>query len=243
MKHIILITGAGKGIGKAIALEFAKQATRNDRFEPILILASRTETDLQTVATACEKWHAQTEIIPVELADLKEVERLAGTVLERHGTIDCLVNNAGVGRFKPFGELTEEDFDYSVGTNMKGTFFLTQKLFPIMEANRKGHIFFITSIAAEKVFKTSSVYSMTKFAQKGLTEALRLYAKECNVRITNVMPGPVFTPMWGEVPEKMAVMMVQPEDIAVPVVGAYMLPGRTTIEELVIGPVVGDINE
>jgi len=84
---------------------------------------------------------------------------------------------------------------------------------------------------------------MTKFAQKGLLEALRLYARECNVRITNVMPGAVYTPMWGEVPEEMQAMMMMPEDIAAAVSGAYFLPQRTSVEELVIRPVGGDINE
>lgn len=243
MKHIIFITGAGKGIGKAIAIEFSREAARNDNFEPILVLSSRTRKDLESTAEECGTYGAETEIMTADISDIRQVNGLAGSVLQRYGSVDCLINNAGVGRFKPFGELTEEDFDYTVATNMKGTFFLTQKLFPVMKANRKGHIFFITSVAAEKAFESSSIYCMTKFAQKGLVETLRLYARECNVRITNVMPGAVYTPMWGEVPEKMKAVMMMPEDIAVPVVGAYLLHGRTSVEELVFRPVAGDINE
>lgn len=243
MRHIILITGAGKGIGKAIALEFARYAERNPSFEPVLVLASRTPGDLEATAAECRKSGAETDCITTDIADAANAMHLGETVVERYGTVDCLVNNAGVGRFKPFAELTEEDFDYTVATNLKGTFFLTQKLFPVMEKQKKGHIFFVTSIAAEKAFKTSSIYCMTKFAQKGLLEALRLYARECNVRITNVMPGAVYTPMWGEVPEEMQAMMMMPEDIAAAVSGAYFLPQRTSVEELVIRPVGGDINE
>ena len=127
--------------------------------------------------------------------------------------------------------------------NLKGTFFLTQRVFAVMEEKRSGHIFFITSIAAKMSFKSSSLYSMSKFGQNGLVEAIRLYAKECNVRITNVMPGAVYTPMWGEVPDTMQSVMMRPEDIAAPVVGAYFMPQRTAVEELVIRPVCGDINE
>ena len=243
MRHIILITGAGKGIGKAIALEFARYAERNPSFEPVLVLASRTPGDLEATAAECRKSGAKTDCITTDIADAANAMQLGETVVERYGTVDCLVNNAGVGRFKPFAELTEEDFDYTVATNLKGTFFLTQKLFPVMEKQKKGHIFFVTSIAAEKAFKTSSIYCMTKFAQKGLLEALRLYARECNVRITNVMSGAVYTPMWGEVPEEMQAMMMMPEDIAAAVSGAYFLPQRTSVEELVIRPVGGDINE
>ena len=74
---------------------------------------------------------------------MTEVDRLVTTTMERYGTIDCLVNNAGVGRFKALGEMTEEDFDYTIATNLKGTFFLTQKVFAVMEKKRSGHIFFL----------------------------------------------------------------------------------------------------
>jgi len=167
---------------------------------------------------------------------------VASHVLEHYGTIDCLVNNAGVGRFKALEEITEEDFDYTVSVNLKGTFFLTQALFPAMAEKRSGHIFFITSVAAEKAFKHSSVYCMSKFGQKGLVETMRLYARECNVRITEVMPGAVHTPMWGEVSDEMRPLMMMPEDIALPVVQAYLQPSRTTVEEIVLRPTGGDIN-
>ncbi len=243
MKQIIIITGAGKGIGKAIALEFARATGTQKGFEPVLILVSRTISDLESVASECRSFEATADIFQADIADTAQIERLVSTTLERYGTIDCLVNNAGVGRFKPLADMTEEDFDYTMSTNLKGTFFLTQRVFAIMEERKAGHIFFITSIAAEIAFKSSSIYCMSKFGQKGLVEAMRLYAKECNVRITNVMPGAVYTPMWGEVPDTMKSVMMRPEDIAAPVVGAYFMPQRTSVEELVLRPVCGDINE
>ncbi|MEI6758228.1 MAG: SDR family oxidoreductase [Chlorobium sp.] len=243
MKQIIIITGAGKGIGRAIALDFAKAAGTKKGFEPILVLASRTLSDLEAVSAECRSFGAEADVIETDIADMAQADRLVSTTLERYGTIDCLVNNAGVGRFKALSELTEEDYEYTMATNLKGTFFLTQRVFPVMEAKRSGHIFFITSIAAETAFKSSSIYSMSKFGQKGLVEAMRLYAKTCNVRITNVMPGAVYTPMWGEVPEAMQCVMMRPDDISGPIVNAYFLPGRTSVEELVIRPVCGDINE
>jgi len=243
MQHIIIITGAGKGIGKAIALDFAKASKRYHDFEPRLILVSRTLSDLEAVAKECRVCGAVADIIEADIADMAQIDRLVSTTLERYGTIDCLINDAGVGRFKPFTELTEEDYEYTMATNLKGTFFLTQRVFPVMQKKRSGHIFFITSIAAETAFKSSSLYSMSKFGQKGFIEAIRLYAKSCNVRITNVMPGAVYTPMWGEVPEEMKALMMRPEDISGPLLNAYLLPQRTSVEELVIRPVCGDINE
>jgi len=243
MQHIIIITGAGKGIGKAIALDFAKASKTYHDFEPVLTLVSRTLSDLDAVAEECRAFGAAVESIQADISDMSQINQLVSATLERYGTIDCLVNNAGVGRFKPFTELTVEDYEYTMKTNLKGTFFLTQKVFPVMEKKKSGHIFFITSIAAETAFKSSSLYSMSKFGQKGFIEAVRLYAKSCNVRITNVMPGAVSTPMWGEVPEEMKAAMMMPEDISIPLVHAYLLPQRTSVEELVIRPVGGDINE
>jgi len=243
MKQVIIITGAGKGIGRAIALEFARAAGVHKGFEPALILASRTISDLESVSAECRSFGATADIFQVDIANTTHIEHLVSATLERYGSIDCLINNAGVGRFKPLAEMTEEDFDYTMATNLKGTFFLTQRVFAIMEKKRSGHIFFITSIAAEMAFKSSSIYCMSKFAQKGLVEVMRLYAKTCNVRITNVMPGAVYTPMWGEVPDAMRSVMMSPEDISGPVIGAYFMPQRTSVEELVLRPVCGDINE
>ncbi len=243
MKKVIIITGAGKGIGRAIALDFARSAEKLHDFDPVLVLASRSSSDLESVAAECRQHCAAVESIQTDISRIEEIDRLVSTTLERYGTIDCLVNNAGVGRFKPLSEMTEEDFDYTMSINLKGTFFLTQKVFAVMEKRRAGHIFFITSIAAETAFKSSSIYSMSKFGQKGLVEAMRLYAKGCNVRITNVMPGAVYTPMWGDVPDSMKNVMMMPEDISAPVVNAYLMPERTSVEELVLRPICGDINE
>jgi len=112
-----------------------------------------------------------------------------------------------------------------------------------MESNRSGHIFFITSVAAEKAYPSSALYSMSKYAQKGLVEAMRLYAVKCGVRITNVMPGAAVTPMWGELDKVTKNLMMMPEDISGPIVQAYLLPQRTSVEEIVLRPVGGDINE
>ncbi|MBN1929832.1 MAG: SDR family oxidoreductase [Chlorobiaceae bacterium] len=243
MKHTILVTGAGKGIGRAIALEFARAAKHHPNFEPVLLLCSRTRSDLEGIALECRAEGAITDTVVADISKMTGVRRLTDYIVERYGRIDCLVNNAGVGRFGALGDMTEEDFDYTIGTNLKGTFFLTQALFAVMERQRSGHIFFITSVAATKAFKHSSIYCMSKFGQRGLVETLRLYARKCNVRITDVQPGAVCTPMWGEVNDEMQTAMMQPEDIAAPVVQAYLQPARTVVEEIVLRPTAGDLQD
>jgi len=241
MKHVIIITGAGKGIGRAIALGFARAA--GPGFEPVLILASRTRSDLEELCLECRKLGAEAEPAVLDIADTGSLSAFVDGVVDRHGRIDCLLNNAGVGSFRPFLEMTEADYELMASVNMKGTFFLTQNVFRHMEKQRSGHLFFITSVAARKAFPSSSLYSMTKFAQNGLVAAVRLHARKCGVRVTNVMPGAVLTPMWGEVPEEMKEVMMMPEDISEPIVSAYLMAERAVMEELLIRPLGGDINE
>jgi sepiapterin reductase len=243
MKHIILITGAGKGIGRAIALEFARAIRHHPDFEPVLVLSSRTTADLESISLECRAEGALTDTITADLSNMADVRRLTTHIIEHYGHIDCLVNNAGVGRFGSLSDMSEADFDYIIDTNLKGTFFLTQAMFAMMERQRSGHIFFITSVAATKAFKHSSIYCMSKFGQRGLVETLRLYARKSKVRITDVQPGAVCTPMWGEVSDEMQALMMMPEDIAALVVQAYFQPSRTTVEEIVLRPTGGDLQE
>ncbi len=236
---VILITGAGKGIGRHLALEFAKR--KSPDFEPQLLLVSRTRSDLETLQQECHAHQVEAEICVADIAQLEHIEKIYTCALQRFGKVDCLVNNAGVGRFKDILELTEEDFDYTININLKGTFFLTQRIFRDMQQRRSGHIIFITSVAAEVPFEQSGIYCMSKFGQKGLVEVLRLYGRKCNVRITNVMPGAVYTPMWGEAAQTFQSRMMMPEDVANIVVSAYLQPERTCVEEIVLRPIAGDL--
>jgi sepiapterin reductase len=244
MDSVILITGAGKGIGRSLALEFAKRKSTASKiasaaFTPKLFLASRTLSDLETLKIECAALDVETEICAADIAE--DVDKIYSEVLKRFGGIDCLINNAGVGRFKDIFELTEADYDYIMNVNLKGTFFLTQAVFKEMQAKRRGHIFFITSVAAETPFEQSGLYCMSKFGQKGLVEVMRLYGRKCNVRITNVMPGAVYTPMWGEQSTATQSKMMRPEDVAAAIVDAYLQPSRTSVEELVLRPIAGDL--
>jgi len=242
MNKVIVITGAGKGIGRAIALEFARRTKEQHIQKSTLVLSSRTPEDLESLAEECRESGIAVATCRADIASPQDVEQLISFTMERFGRIDCLVNNAGVGRFKALNDITLDDFDYMMSVNARGTFHLSRDVYAIMEKQGSGHIFFITSIAAEMAFKSSSVYSMSKFAQKGLVEALRLYARESGIRITNVMPGAALTPMWGDVPSSMQEVMMRPEDIATPVVDAWLQPARTVVEEIVLRPTGGDIN-
>ncbi len=115
-----------------------------------------------------------------------------------------------------------------------------QKTYAVMKSQKQGHIVFITSVASEKPFEESSSYCMSKYAQKGLVDVMRLLAYKDGIKITEVKPGAVFTPMWGQVPQDMIQKMMHPKPVAQSIMDAILVPGITTVEELTLRPVMGD---
>jgi sepiapterin reductase len=238
---VIIITGAGKGIGKAIAEEVFGRSSREKGFKPRLFVTSRTLEDLKPLQAEGRKLGLQVEIEALDIADSKSARGVAQGCMKAFGRIDCLINNAGVGRFGDFLKVTEEDIDYVLQTNLKGTFLLTQEVFRQMSERKSGHIVFVTSIAARKPFEQSSVYCMSKSGQQGLVDVLRLLAQKVNVRITDVMPGATYTPMCGEMDQATIDRMMPPSSVAKSIIEAILLPPPANLDEIVIRPVGGDL--
>jgi len=238
---VIIITGAGKGIGKAIVEEVYSRYQREKAFKPKLFLVSRTIEDLKPLQAEGRKQGFQVEIQALDIADAKGARGVSQACMKAFGRVDCLINNAGVGRFGDFLKLTEEDLDYVLQINLKGTFLLTQEVFRQMSERKSGHIVFVTSIAARKPFERGSIYCMSKFGQRGFVEVLRLDAQKVNVRITDVMPGATYTPMWGEMDQATIERMMPPASVAKSIIDAILLAPPANLDEIVIRPVGGDL--
>jgi sepiapterin reductase len=239
---VIIVTGAGKGIGKSIAEELLTRSHSETSFKPRLMLVSRTLSDLTNLQKDLIQGGLKAEILEADIGSDGSAAKITGACLKAYGRIDCLVNNAGVGRFGNFQELTAEDLEYVFKINLTGTFLLTQSVFKEMEKQKSGHIIFVTSVAARKAFEQSAVYCMSKFGQQGLVEVLRLYGYKTGVRVTNVLPGATFTPMWGtEMPRETVAKMMEPSAIARSIVDAMRLKAPANLDEIVIRPVTGDL--
>jgi sepiapterin reductase len=239
---VILLTGAGKGIGKSIVEELCERATHaQPELKPRLFLTSRTEADLVRMQQLAKKAGLAAEILAADIAKPADVEKIFAHCLKAFGGIDCLINNAGVGRFGNFLEMTAEDVEQTLATNLTGTFLLTQKVFGHMEKKRAGHLVFITSVAAIRPFEHSSVYCMSKAGQKGLLEVVRLLARKANIRVTNIMPGATLTPMWGDVAPDLKERMMPNRDVARAVIETLLVSDKTSIEEVIVRPTGGDI--
>jgi len=241
---VILVTGAGKGIGRAVAETLSSRARSGGK--PVrLLLAARTASDLEALKTRLDGVGVECGIAACDLAEqpLRPLE----VCLERFGRIDALIHCAGVGRFKDFLEQTPEDLEFTLKTNVTATFLLLQKTYAAMKAQvpggggLRGQIQVVTSIAAEQPFTQSSTYCLSKYAQRGLLDVMKLYGRQDGIRILEVRPGAAYTPMWGEMPPDQVARMMNAEDIAQPMVDALALSARASVENITLRPLFGDL--
>jgi sepiapterin reductase len=244
---VILITGAGKGIGRAIVAKIVKR--KEELGMPKLMLTSRTLSDLEEIQVSVQKAGLVCDILPLDLAS-DPTKPVVHTV-QKFGRIDRVIHSAGVGRFGNFLELTHDDLVYTMKTNVEASFLFIQSAYAqlknqtpnsdILIPAHRGDIVWITSVAAEKPFEMSAIYCMSKYAQRGLIEVMRKLSRKDGIRIIDVKPGAVHTPMWGEVPSEMIHKMMQPEDIAQIIVDALLVHPRASIEEILVRPIGGDL--
>ena len=188
VERVALITGAGRGIGRAIALAYAKEGAK-------LALAARTISELEETAKQAEALGATTYVVRADVADEPQVNRMVQRTLERFSKIDILVNNAGVPG--PVGPLWENDVSYWIRTievNVTGVFLCCRAALPGMLANDRGKIINIFGGRGRNV----SAYGASKVAVADLTETLALELAGANIQVNALSPGSIHTRMWEE---------------------------------------------
>lgn len=231
----IIITGATKGIGKAVANIFASS-------EHHLALCARNFDDLVKLqseileTTDCRNVFVKS----VDVSKKKEVQDFADDVLSEWDGIDLLVNNAGV--FIPGEIYREEDgvLEKTVETNLYSAYHLSRSVIPTMIRQNSGHIINISSVAGLKAYPNGGAYSISKFAMLGLGKGLREELKEFGIRVTNIMPGATWSDSWAgvDLPEE---RLMEPEDIAKIVKVATELQEKSVLEDVVVRPILGDL--
>lgn len=163
-------------------------------------------------------------------------------ILEKCGKIDLVINNAGVTVFKSFIDTKSYEYDYVMDTNVRGSFLMTKAVLPLMMKKRKGHIINVLSVAANTYFEDSSVYSASKAALYAMSSVLRNEVRRYNIKISNVLPGNVDTPMWdSKVRAKYKNRMMTPKEIAEIILSIASQPKKVVIEDVVIKPIKGDL--
>jgi len=192
---VALITGAGRGIGKAISLRFAEEGAS-------LILCARTAAPLQEVTDAIRHMGRSCLGSVVDVAKEEAVTRLVNDGLAKFGRIDILVNNAGISNPKPFLETSNADWDEAINVNLKGIVFCTRAVLPGMLERGFGRVINIASAAGLRGLPGSPAYTASKFAVVGLTQALADEVVDKGIRVNVICPGPVRTELFDSSPVK-----------------------------------------
>jgi 3-oxoacyl-[acyl-carrier protein] reductase len=224
-KHA-LITGAGKGIGRAIAYALAKEGVN-------LGLLARTVSDLEQVAKDIRETNGvAVSIATADITNRIEVESAVESIRNELGSIDVLVNNAGIGSFARLHEMPPEEWERIIQVNVLGTYYVTRAVLPGMIEQNHGNIINISSSSGERGAATSTAYSASKFAIMGMTESLMQEVRKNNIRVTALAPSTVNTELAKNAGLKIGEEehMMQPEDVAELVVASLKLHPRVFVK-------------
>ena len=206
---IAIITGAGRGIGRATARLFAREGAR-------VVLFSRTASHLTEVAAEISGEGGQALAVVGDVAREEDVAALFQQVLQAYGRVDILVNCAGIVAVRPFVEMDVATWDAVIGVNLRGTFLCCLQAFQMMAAQRQGVIINLSSLSGVKgveKFPGLSAYNVSKAGVAGLTEILAVEGKPYNIRVSAVSPGAVETDMLRQAAPQLKAGMT-PDDMA-----------------------------
>lgn len=209
-----VVTGASKGIGYAAAEMLVQEGVR-------VIAVSRTKTDLEDAVQALLQKHGgEVRAYCADVSQESEIRGLASLLRREYGTVDILLNCAGVSQKEgcPMTEFETAELDRMIQTNFYATAFLCREIFPLLDHGGDAYIINILSTAAFQSGKGGGLYSASKYAARALTESLEAQCKGTPVQVCSVSPGPVNTNIWSHktvpVPEERKKKMLRPEDIA-----------------------------
>lgn len=194
--RVALITGAGRGIGRAIALAYAQEGAN-------LALAARPHHELEQTAQEAQLLGATTGIVPADISDSAQVEDLVRQTVAQFGTIDILVNNAGMTG--PVGPLQETDvaaWTQTIQVNLIGTYLCCRAVLPVMYQHQRGKIINLSGAGATNAWRHLSAYGTSKVAVVRLTETLALELEGSNIQVNALGPGSIHTPMWEDLRDK-----------------------------------------
>ena len=222
--RVVLVTGAGGGIGRAIANAFARAGAH-------VALVGRTKKRLVEVQKELRETGVESAVLAGDVSDEGMVSRLVAAAEQQLGPVDVLVNNAGVYATAPVEKMDAVVFDRVLAVNLRGPFLMSRAVLPGMRARRRGHIVNVSSTAGRRGFPGGGAYCASKFGLVGLSEAMTYEARTSDVRVSLVFPSTVATEMMRksgmDYDEKKA---IQPEDVAQAVVGLVAIDDRALVK-------------
>ena len=226
--RVVLITGAGRGIGRALAHAFAAAGAK-------VALLGKTKKNLLEVQRELKDSGTATVVLAADVSDEGAVARAVAVTEQQLGPVDVLVNNAGIFALAPVEKMDTLVFDRMLAVNLRGPFLMSRALLPGMKSRKRGHIVNISSTAGRRGFAGGGAYCASKFGLAGLTEAMRYEARASNVRVTCVYPSTVNTDLVKKAGMDLAPeRAIQPEDVANAVVSLVAMDDRAMTTALEI---------
>jgi len=223
---VAIVTGAGRGIGKAIAVSLGAEGAA-------VVLASRTKDSLCETARAVEAAGGKAVVVPTDVADEEAIKNLVAVTKKQLGRLDILVNNAGVVHSSPLEHTATEDWDRCMTINARGPFILCREAIPMLRDADRGYIINMCSFVGVRAYPNQSAYGASKHALRGMSMALAQELRADNIRVHVICPGGVATDMIKDVrPELKSEDLMTPDEIAELVLYLVTHKGNAVIDEL-----------
>ena len=226
---VAVVTGAGRGIGKAVALSLAKSGCR-------VVLSARTPAQLEEVQRKIEQGGGRAAIVPADLTRDEALDALAAESRRFFGTVDILINNAGWGKRSPVVNINVEDLDQTMRLNLRAPILLAKLLLPDMIAKNEGAVINIGSVSGKTGEANGAAYSATKFALIGFTQSLYEEVREHGIKVAVILPGFVDTPLIPPNRQLDRSKMIRPADVAQTVHYVLTAPPTCCPVEITIRP-------
>jgi 3-oxoacyl-[acyl-carrier protein] reductase len=226
---VAIVTGAGRGIGKAIAVALAQAGCR-------VVLGARTVAQLEAVQGEIQAHGGRALAVPGDLARDEDIARLVGESRRAFGAVDILINNAGWGKKAPIVRAQVEDWDQTFKINLRAPMLLARMVLPDMIQRKSGAVINIGSVSGKSGEAGSSAYAASKFGMIGFTQSLYEEVREYGIKASVILPGFVDTPMIPPVKHLDRAKMIRPDDVAGAVLFVLNAPPTSCPVEMTIRP-------
>jgi NADP-dependent 3-hydroxy acid dehydrogenase YdfG len=228
--QIALVTGAGRGLGRQLALAFARAGAD-------IVVAARTLTQVEDTAAKVEALGRRALPLGADVRQEDEVQAMVAQAIKAFGQVDILINNAGMAVYGPFVEQKAADWQAMLDTNLMGTLLCTHAVLPSMLHRGQGLIINISSVAGIHGLPNEAVYCASKHGVRGFTDALAVELKERGIRVCGIYPGGMNTPFWDVQTyggDRSRIM--EPASVAEMVVAVAAQPPGTLVREVILFP-------